>query len=318
MPMGVQKVTLTNKSSLLKHIKLLKNKGFSIAQIADETGLSISYVKKLSAQAGKRRTVIQEVLEKLQENPYVDLNNFKLTDSQKTMIYQSDKWLSEIKPLRVMMEMRNNIKLKVNKKFISSLNPKTLKKLESHPAWPELLKAREEFEEFKKFLRQFRTDQKEKVHIICTPYGIVSLEEELEKLKAKKGSIPDDKKYPMAKASTKRFTVSDNVSIMHDEEYVRVCQNINVMESEILKMRVTELEAYINRLSDETKRLIDLYFRIPGSSGQEKWYDRLASYDIDDFFNQFDEELPSKREAENYLHEEMLEQENRKFIACTA
>lgn len=307
MPMGVKMMGFTDKSSLLASIRRYKEKGLKITEIAVNTGYSVSYIKKLSAQAGRRKTKVQIALDQLKKNPYLDISSLELTDSQKDMLYRSDIWQSEIKPYRILYDVRNNYQLKVNSQYLNAIHPKTRESLEQLQEWSMVLNARKEFDEFRKQLRKRRPELKAIEHTttMATPYaGIVNLEE----LRQIRDRIPKDQQYAL----------SGEISIMHDFKYVQVCQDIHLLESKVLKAKVKVIEKLYAPLSDEAKRMVNRYFKIPIYKqtiliSDGVWHDIAAL--LNSFNEDFTPSYSNTVQNDWYNREEMLEKENRNFVA---
>ncbi len=326
MPKGSKNSKITEKSSLLKSFKYYKNKGLKVEEIAKILNINQSTAKKISAKLKRKKSEKQRILEKI-SNPYIDLSLLGFNERQKDILYKSKEWLTQIKPLRVISELRNNPKLDYQK-VIRNLNIDTLDALEKDfsKEWFETLIIREEFKDFKKQLPQIKKEMEE-IKISADMYVCYSTNKtvNISDLKELKNLIPKEECYPLPKSITKRLMIPENIAIMHDAKYLQVSNDINILENKITKLRVQILNKYISHLSVGTKRLINIYFKNPLLNNELKSLEADESLwvDINMFFEQYNTNLSDENKEntsideikQGFSYEEMLELENQAFVS---
>lgn len=330
MPKGSKKSKITEKSSIVKSFKCYKNKGLKVEEIAKKLGINLSTAKKISAKLGRKKSEKQRILEKI-TNPYIDLSLLNLNELQKDILYKSKEWLTQIKPLRLISELRNNPKLDYQK-VIRNLNIDTFDALEKDFSkdWFETLTIRKEFKGFKQQLPQIKRELKD-IEITTDMYVCYSNSNNSNKvvnisdLKEIKGSIPHEERYPLPKSITKRFMIPENIAIMHDAKYLQISNDINILENKITKLRVGVLEKHFSGFNKGTIRLINIYLNNPILNKELKSLedDERLWIDMNMFFEQYQSNLADEIEVnenaddikQGFSYEEMLELENQAFVS---
>ena len=327
MHKGSKKSNITEKSSLLKSFKAHKMKGLKVFEIAKILQINYSTAKKISATLDRKKSQKQCILEKFQNNPYIQLNILNLNELQKDILYKSKEWLTQIKPLRVIAELKNNPKTDYEK-LIRNLSSETIDALEEDFAndWFEILTIREEFKKFKKQLPKIKKELERiqistQMYVHYSPGRIVNISD----LKAIKSQIPLEERYPLPKSATKRFMISDQVTIMHDAKYLQIANDITILENTITKLRVRVIEEYIGSLKEGTKRLINIYFKNPILNNELRAFnnDEDLWIGIDQFFaKQYEKNLEmtnvdeeQERLEQSFAYEEMQALENQAFVS---
>ncbi|WP_313559204.1 hypothetical protein [Ruminiclostridium cellobioparum] len=327
MHKGSKKGNFTEKSSLVKSFKAYKNKGFKVCEIAEKLNISLSTAKKISSKLKRKNSQKEKILEQFKTNPYIELNQLDLTDLQKDILYKSKEWLTEIKPLRVISELRNNPK-NDHEKVIKNLSIDTLSALEEEftSEWFETLTIRKEFKDFKSMLPQIKKELDNvklttHMYVHYSPGRIVSISD----LKEIKSLIPNEERFPLPKSATKRLMISEQVAIMHDAKYLQISNDVNILENMITRLRERILQKYICNLCDGTKRLINIYFKNPIlSTDLNLTKDETDIWvGIDKFFDSQDEKMSQSAQDNNdieineqsFAFEEVMALENQAFVS---
>jgi hypothetical protein len=231
------------------------------------------------------------------------------------MLYRSCEWLTQISPERVIYDLKNYPIVSLES-ILDNLHPNTLEALELRSDWQDILTDKQEFESFLEQIREIRAERKEltKNLTITANYPFVGENSwNLDDLKAIRDNIPHENRNQLTQSATKRLQVPERIAIMHDFNFIKVTNDIRILESKIKSESTKRLYNAMESIGPGAKRLVRIFLKGLANDNAPEYKEITGYIDAGKFFDYIEEppdEDVVKDEEPNYSEEHLLRLHN--------